>query len=170
MGENVEWKAQARDPERQRELAECLADGPPQLLEQLDTFFPTAHGRLKLRQLAADRGELIYYERPDQAGPKQSTYSLVATDQPAALGALLAQAMGVRGVVRKRRWLYRVGQTRIHFDEVEGLGAFLEVEVVLQPGQAVSEGERIAEDIRRQLAVRDEDLVEPAYIDLLVPR
>lgn len=169
MRQNVEWKARARDPRRQRELAEQLADGSPELLEQLDTFFAAPHGRLKLRQLAEDRGELIYYERPDQAGPKQSSYSLVSTNQPAALTALLAQALGVRGMVRKRRWLYRAGQTRIHFDEVEGLGAFLEVEVVLQPGQAVREGERIAEEVRRQLAVADEDLVETAYIDLLVP-
>jgi predicted adenylyl cyclase CyaB len=169
VADNVEWKAHSRDPQQQRELAERLADGPPELLEQADTFFPTPHGRLKLRQLAVDRGELIYYERPDEAGPKQSTYVLAATDQPEALSAILTRALGVRGVVRKRRWLYRVGQTRIHFDEVEGLGTFLEVEVVLQPGQTISEGERIAEDIRRQLAVRDEDLVGSAYIDLLMP-
>jgi predicted adenylyl cyclase CyaB len=167
MPSNIEWKARARDPQRQRQLAERLANGPPELLEQIDTFFSVAHGRLKLRQLAAERGELIYYERSDQAGPKQSTYSLAATNQPEALAALLAQALGVRGVVHKRRWLYRAGQTRIHFDEVEGLGSFLEVEVVLQPGQAIREGERIAEEARRQLAVHDEDLVEVAYIDLL---
>lgn len=169
MAENVEWKARAQDPRRQRELADRLADRPPELLEQLDTFFLAAHGRLKLRQLAADHGELIYYERADQAGPKRSAYSLVSTDQPEALSALLARALGVRGTICKRRWLYRVGQTRIHFDEVEELGTYLEVEVVLESGQAVSEGERIAEEIRRQLGVRDEDLVEAAYIDLLMP-
>lgn len=166
---NVEWKARARDPERQRKLAEQLAEAPPELLEQVDTFFPVAHGRLKLRQLAPDRGELIAYERSDVAGPKQSTYSVVRIDQPQALADCLARALGVRGVVRKRRWLYRTSQTRIHLDEVEGLGVFLEVEVVLRPGQAVGEGERIAEDIRRQLDVRDGDLIEVAYIDLLVP-
>ena len=85
------------------------------------------------------------------------------------LADCLARVLGVRGVVRKRRWLYLVGQMRIHLDEVEGLGVFLEVEVVLQPGQAVGEGERLAEDVRRRLDVRAEDLVEVAYIDLLAP-
>jgi hypothetical protein len=33
MRTNIEWKARARDPERQRNLAARLANGPPQLLE-----------------------------------------------------------------------------------------------------------------------------------------
>jgi predicted adenylyl cyclase CyaB len=75
--------------------------------------------------------------------------------------------LGVRGEVRKRRWLYLAGQARIHLDEVEGLGTFLEVEVVLQPGQSVAEGQRVASELRRALDVSDRDLVERAYIDLL---
>jgi len=165
---NVEWKARVRDPGRQRQLTGQLAEGPVELLEQVDTFFAVPHGRLKLRQLAADRGELIHYERPDVAGPKHSTYAVLRTDQPCVLADVLARALGVRGVVRKRRWLYLAGQTRIHFDEVEGLGTFLEVEVMLGPGQTLREGERIAEEVRQRLDVRDDDLVKTAYIDLLV--
>jgi adenylate cyclase class IV len=167
MGTNIEWKARARDAGRQRELAARLASGPPELLEQADTFFLAARGRLKLRQLAPDRGELIAYERPDQAGPKPSLYSISRTADPAGLREVLAQAQGVRGEVRKRRWLYLVGQSRIHLDEVEGLGTFLEVEVVLEPRQSVAEAERIALGLRRALDVRDEDLIEGAYMDLL---
>jgi predicted adenylyl cyclase CyaB len=167
MGRNVEWKAKVRDLVRQRSLAEQLAESPPQLLEQIDTFFHAPHGRVKLRRLSGDHGELIHYVRPDQSGPKQSNYSLVRTDQPEVLRELLSQALGVRGEVRKRRWLYLAGQVRIHLDEVEGLGTFLEVEVVLKPEQSVGESERIAETIRRQLEVTEEDLIESAYIDLL---
>jgi predicted adenylyl cyclase CyaB len=167
MGTNIEWKAHARDPDRQRELAERLTGRPPELLEQLDTFFPVPRGRLKLRQLAPDHGELIYYERPDQAGPKPSNYSITRTAEPAALREVLGQSLGVRGEVRKRRWLSLVGQSRIHLDEVEGLGTFLEVEVVLQPGQSVGEAQRIALELRRALDVRDEDLIQGAYLDLL---
>jgi adenylate cyclase class IV len=167
MPSNVEWKARARDVGRQGALAAGLAGGAGELLEQVDTFFHVPHGRLKLRTFDRSRGELIYYHRPDQAGPRQSTYSLVATDRPDALGVTLAQALGVRGVVRKRRRLFLAGPSRIHVDEVEGLGAFLEVEVVLRPGQPAAEGERIAAALRQDLEVRDEDLVERAYIDLL---
>jgi predicted adenylyl cyclase CyaB len=136
-------------------------------LEQTDTFFNAPRGRLKLRQLFADRGELIFYDRPDRAGPKLSVYVITRTTEPAALRETLAQALGVRGEVRKRRWLYLVGPSRIHFDQVEGLGTFLEVEVVLQPGQTAPEGEQVAAALRAELGVHEADLIERAYIDLL---
>lgn len=167
MAINVEWKARARNPERQRRLAEQLSDRPPEVLEQEDTFFLVPHGRLKLRQLGPHQGELIFYERSDRVGSRESVYSLVPTDIPAFLRDLLAQALGIRAVLRKRRTLYRVGQTRIHFDEVEGLGLFLEVEVVLEPEQAIEEAQRIAGHLRQQLEVAHEDLLGCAYMDLL---
>ncbi len=170
MASNIEWKARACEPQRQGALAKELSGGSPELLEQIDTFFHAAHGRLKLRRFSSGSGELIHYHRPDWPGPKQSTYSIVRTDLPDALRDLLAQSLGVLGEVRKRRCLYLAGQTRIHLDEVEGLGTFLEVEVVLRPDQAVHEGERIAEEMRRRLAVRVEDLVAVAYIDLILDR
>lgn len=168
MAHNVEWKARVSDPHRQRKLAEQLAGSPPELLEQLDTFFPVSHGRLKVRRFAPNSGELIHYHRPNQLGPKLSTYSLVRTDQPDALRDLLSASLGVLGEVRKQRWLYLVGQTRIHFDEVAELGTFLEVEVVLRPEQSLLEGEQLADQLRRALAIRDEDLVAVAYLDLIL--
>jgi len=47
--------------------------------------------------------------------------------------AALGQAIGIKGVVRKRRMLYMIGQTRVHVDQVEGLGDFMELEVQTQP-------------------------------------
>jgi predicted adenylyl cyclase CyaB len=73
----------------------------------------------------------------------------------------------MRGVVRKRRLFYRVGNTRVHLDDVEGLGCFLELEVVLNKGQTPEEGESVAKEIMKQLAIRESDLVQEAYIDLL---
>jgi predicted adenylyl cyclase CyaB len=127
-------------------------------------------GRLKLRVLAPDVGYLIYYERPDQDGPKRSDYHLAKTDEPENLKTALKLALGVRGVVRKTRYLYLVGQTRIHLDEVEGLGHFMELEVVLREGQSDAEGQAIAEDLMRRLGVREEALLEGAYMDLLESR
>ena len=105
MGSNVEWKARAHDPQHQRAQAEQLAPSPPELLEQIDTFFHVPQGRLKLRRLSAHCGELIHYHRPDQPGPKQSTYSLVHVSERDALRDLLGHALGVLGEVRKKRWL-----------------------------------------------------------------
>ena len=122
---------------------------------------------MKLRIFTAERGELIYYERPDTTGPKHSTYVRTTTDQPAALQRVLTAALGVRGVVRKQRRLYILGQTRVHVDEVEGLGDFVELEVVLHPTQTVAEGTDIATALMQALAIEDDALIAGAYIDLL---
>ena len=168
MPSNIEIKARAEDFARKRELAEALAGGPPQVIRQQDTFFPCANGRLKLRRLAEDRGELIAYRREDLAGTKQSDYLLYRTGEPEALRGVLAEALGTGVVVTKTRLLYLVGQTRVHLDEVEGLGTFLELEVVLAEGQAAEDGHRTAQEIMEKLEVREGDLLTGAYADMLV--
>ncbi len=167
MPRNVEVKTRVGDLNAVRARVEKLADAPAVVLDQVDTFFRTPEGRLKLRVFPDGKGELIAYRRPDSAGPKTSEYSIYRTSQPEALGAALRGVLGVRGVVRKRRLLYLVGQTRVHLDEVDGLGSFLELEVVLADGQAPGDGEAIARQLLRELGVRDEDRVAGAYIDLL---
>ena len=131
-----------------------------------DTFFTSSKGRLKLRRLSPTQGELIFYERPDCPGPKQSDYIEVTTEDPDGFRQILAKALGIEGIVLKKRHLFLVGQTRIHLDEVEELGNFLELEVVLQEGQKAEEGMVIATDLLEKLGVRKEDLVAEAYIDL----
>ena len=170
MPSNIEIKARVSNPARRRELAERLAGTPPTVLLQEDTFFPGARGRLKLRQLSSTHGELISYHRADLAGTKQSHYLLSRTSEPATLRTVLADAYGTGTVVTKTRLLYLVGQTRIHLDEVAGLGSFLELEVVLADGQPPNEGHRIAREIMAALEVRDDDLIEGAYADLLANR
>jgi predicted adenylyl cyclase CyaB len=170
LATNVEIKARVQDLAGLHERAEQLSDTPVELLLQEDTFFVVPKGRLKLRVLAPDRGQLVYYEREDRAGPKSSYYLVAPTPDPASLHAALAAALGVRGVVRKRRWLFLVGQTRVHLDDVEELGAFMELEVVLQPGQSSEEGQAIAEDLMERLGIAREDLIEGAYMDLLEAR
>lgn len=166
MAHNVEIKAVLREPEALRARLEELADEGPELLSQADTFFYSRNGRLKLRRLG-DRAELIYYERADAQEPTESQYLKTAVADGAAIEAMLSVALEVRGTVRKRRWLYRVGQTRIHVDEVEGLGHFLELEVVLGASQPASEGRAIARELMASIGVDEADLVAGAYIDLL---
>ncbi|XP_051629705.1 LOW QUALITY PROTEIN: uncharacterized protein LOC127463821 [Manacus candei] len=144
--------------------------GQGQLLVQADTFFRVPRGRLKLRRTQDGRGELIFYERPDTAGPKLSSFTITPTADPDGLEAVLAQALGVLGIVRKERLLYLVGQTRVHLDRVEGLGDFLELEVVLRQEQSVQDGERVARELLRALGVGEHDLVSGAYLDLLLAK
>src|SRR5512138_1235432 len=167
MPANIEIKARLRNSADLNRRAAALSDTPVQIIPQEDTVFNAPHGRLKLRELARDRGQLIYYERQDTAGPKRSHYLIAETADSAALKTVLAEALGIRGVIRKRRSLYLVGQTRIHVDEVEDLGQFMELEVVLRPGQSEAEGQAIAADLMAKLGVSESDLLKGAYMDLM---
>ena len=71
--------------------------------------------------------------------------------------------------MRKQRFLYIIGNTRIHLDEVEGLGTFLELEVVLSGGDSLEQGQTIAAELMTTLGIQNTDLREGAYIDLLEP-
>jgi len=170
MPANIEIKVRARDFDAIKSRAEKISDTPAETIRQEDIFFNAAHGRLKLRILAPDRGELIHYERFDQSGPKRSEYHIAWTSQPNALKRVLELAYGIRGVVRKTRYLYLVGQTRVHLDDVQGLGRFLELEVVLREDQSDEEGRAIAEQLMKELGIEKSDLLEGAYMDMLEKR
>jgi adenylate cyclase class IV len=167
MPSNIEIKARLRDPTATRVLAEKLSGAPGEIIEQHDTFFRSARGRLKLRQFSTTRGELIFYDRADIAGTKQSNYLIVPTSAPEQLVAVLSAALVAQQTVTKTRLLFLVGQTRVHLDSVAELGWFIELEVVLRPGQSTDEGHRIARELMTALDIREPDLVECAYADLL---
>ena len=167
MARNVEIKARVHDLDATRRRAAALAQGPSEFISQVDTFFVVPRGRLKVRQFENGSGELIAYDRADEAGPKQSSYVIAACADAHALCDALACALAVRGRVVKRRELYMVGRTRVHLDEVERLGRFLELEVVLHDGEPMEAGEREARDLMRRLGIEAKDLVTGAYLDLL---
>ena len=166
MPVNIELKARVRDFAQLQQAAERLSDTPCQVIPQEDTFFNCPHGRMKMRVLSPHHGQLVYYQRQDITGPKRSDYQIFETDAPAGLKTILAQAYRVRGIIDKTRYLYKVGQTRIHLDVVKGLGNFMELEVVLQPGQTDAEGQAIAQSLMEALGIAAEDLVDSAYMDL----
>lgn len=170
MPTNIEIKARVRDLAQTQRRAEAVSDAPLEVIPQEDIFFHTPRGRLKLRLLHGRQGQLIYYTRPDREGPKRSDYHISYTPDPENLRRVLELAYGVRGIVRKTRYLYRVGQTRIHLDDVEGLGQFVELEVVMRPGQPDGEGQAIAEALMSSLGVEKSDLLEGSYMDLLDSR
>lgn len=169
MNRNVEIKAQLTESqfEQARQAASQLASSAPQQLIQTDTFFNCTHGRLKLRQFGDGSGELIFYQRPDAGGAKTSDYLRSPIENHEALRDVLAGSLGIRGVVRKKRILYLVQQTRIHLDEVESLGKFLELEVVLAATDSVFDGEQIIKQLLGQLGITSGQLVAGAYMDLL---
>jgi predicted adenylyl cyclase CyaB len=166
VARNIEIKARVPDLARLRVRAASLAPVPPTVLVQTDTFFDVPRGRLKLREFGAGSAELIFYERADQTGPKESSYFRYECSEPKTLAALLGRNLGIRGVVEKRREVFLIGRARIHLDDVRGLGTFMEIEVVLDDGAAAA-GEREARRLLAAFDISESALVAPAYIDLL---
>ena len=170
MPSNVELKAKVHNLPGLLDRARNLADGPPEIIHQKDTFFQVPIGRLKLRDFCDGTGVLIRYNRPDTTGPKVSDYAISPTADPESLEKLLVGALPVIGVVTKTRTLLLAGRTRIHIDEVEGLGWFMELEVVLGEGDQVAAGEEEARRLLADLGISTDDLVEGAYLDLLAEK
>uniref|UniRef100_A0A131Z4I9 Adenylate cyclase n=1 Tax=Rhipicephalus appendiculatus TaxID=34631 RepID=A0A131Z4I9_RHIAP len=141
MPSNVELKARLADRSRLIDVVRTMAHAHS-VLRQQDTYFGAARGRLKLRlqELLAENGEAQ---------------------------RLLSRSMGVRGIVQKRRDLFLVGQTRVHVDTVEGLGDFVELEVVLEDTQTTEDGQAIAKGLCKELGIGDDGLISGSYIDML---
>lgn len=168
---NVELKA--RDPDPQRSLRLALAAGAQQagMLEQTDTYFHAAHGRLKLREQTGSEGRrawLIPYERADESSARQSSYRLVPVERPEGMKEALTGALGVLVVVRKRRELLLWRGVRIHLDRVDGLGAFIEIEAVADEHSDLTGEHRLVTELMEMLKIDPSQIVSFSYSDALM--
>jgi predicted adenylyl cyclase CyaB len=167
MPRNVEIKARIDSVESILPRVVQIADSGPVLITQDDTFFRCETGRLKLRTFPDGSGELIFYRRSDAGSPRESFYVRAPVSDPESLRNALTLAYGQTGRVRKERTLYHAGRTRIHLDRVEGLGSFLELEVVLSEDEPTGTGIREAEGLMGRLGITSSHLVVGAYVDLI---
>jgi predicted adenylyl cyclase CyaB len=167
VARNIEIKARISQVSDLVGPVGALADQGPTEIIQDDTFFACRTGRLKLRAFSNTSGELIFYQRSNEQGPKESFYVRTATAAPDSLRETLTLAYGVVGRVRKHRTLFLAGRTRIHLDVVENLGHFLELEVVLQEDEPLESGIHEAQRLMQQLGIAPSQLIERAYVDLL---
>lgn len=164
---NVEIKCRCGDLAAVQARAEALGARDAGLLVQRDTFFAGVHARLKLRVLEGGQAELISYQRPDVPQARTSLYRIAPVEEPEALAAVLAHALGEAGTVRKRRRLLLLRRTRIHLDEVEGLGSFVELETVLGEGDPEAEGQAELAAIATALGLDGAERLEIPYVELL---
>jgi predicted adenylyl cyclase CyaB len=168
MARNVEIKARIENVGVYVPILTNMASSGPLETAHDDTFFNCPNGRLKLRAFSIEAGELIFYRRVNQAGPKVSFFVRSPTSSPETLRESLSLAYGQIGRIRKYRTLFLVGRTRVHLDRVEGLGHFLELEVMLVGEESAEEGVREASQLMDQLGIQPEQLIEGAYLDLML--
>jgi adenylate cyclase class IV len=170
MAQNVEIKARVTNFEEILPIVQALADRGPESIEQDDTFFACAAGRLKLRVFGDGTGELIAYERANEPGPKCSDYAITLVGDPQTMRQTLTRALGMTGRVVKRRTLFQIGRTRVHLDRVHELGDYLEIEVVLAPNESTNSGITEARILLERLRIEPSQLVSLAYVDLIRSR
>jgi homotetrameric cytidine deaminase len=163
---NVELKARDADPEATLRRALELGASDEGVLRQRDTYFGRARGRLKLREQDPGGAQLIAYQRPDDAQPRTSAYRIAAVADPDALREALDAALGTRVVVDKRRHLLLYENVRIHIDDVEGLGAFVELEGVAARESDLTREHELVEHLRVELGLGEP--VPVSYSDLLL--
>jgi homotetrameric cytidine deaminase len=165
---NIEFKARDPQPRRTLELARALGAEDRGEIAQTDTYFSHARGRLKLREQEPGEAELIQYRRADAPGARESEYRRVPAADADGLRAALDAALGTLVVVEKRRRLLLHENVRIHLDEVEGLGSFLELEAVAKADSDLATEHDKVSRLRAALEVGEDSLVPQSYSDLLL--
>lgn len=164
---NIELKARLADLRAARDVARAIATKRLGVQRQVDTYFHCNRGRLKLRQIDGLSAALVWYDRPDRKGPKPSRYQLVPVSNPETLKAALAAALGVRGVVEKRREIFLVDDVRIHLDRVVGLGDFLEFEAVVGAETDDAAARAKVDLLAEKFGIDPADLLPGSYGDML---
>ncbi len=165
--ENVEIKARCADLRRMEQAVRAAGAVWEGNLNQVDIYFIVNQGRLKLRREDSQHEALIYYRRPDSHSAKVSRYEVVPIAPNQKIVSILEQALGVKTRVRKRRQLWRLDNIRIHLDEVEGLGSFIEFEVEVLPGRDIEGCRAQAAQLVNRLGIPPSDLIAGSYSDLL---
>ena len=167
MQSNLELKARVASPDAIRRVAVEIGATPDGVMRQVDTYFRVSNGRLKLRVIDGDTGELIRYDRSETTDERVSQFERYEVADHGALGTMLEAALGIDIVVRKRRELFWYKGARVHLDDVENLGAFVEFEI---PSAGITDPEALMSELRSAFSINPRDILRPSYSDLLRER
>jgi len=167
--QNLEFKSELREPDLARAALRRLGAAPVGTVKQVDTYFRVASGRLKKRETEFDGNpepaEFIHYERHDRATPKISKFDIFTEEQAAARFGTLPLPVWL--VVTKTREIFMHGGLRVHLDEVEGLGRFIEFEALVSRNQNMARCHELVGELRRALGPTLGEPVSVSYSDLL---
>ena len=168
MARNIELKARCPDLARAEAICRQLGAVLQWTRRQTDIYFRVADGRLKLRIEEPGGATLVAYHRPDTPAARDSHYELTPVGDPDATLADLDSRHGILVRVVKARTLYLLGHVRIHLDRVEGLGAFLEFEAIMAPGEDEGATQALLSRLRDAFGLAPEPLIGQSYSDLLL--
>src|SRR3989344_674363 len=167
---NIEIKAKSNNHEKIREFLKSHNADFKGIDHQVDTYFKVGRGRLKLREGNIENF-LIYYERENKEGPKQSDIILFKSAPGSSLKSILVNANGVLTVVDKTREIYYIENVKFHIDTVQELGTFMEIEAIDEDGSIGKE--KLLEQCNEYLRlfeIEATDLISVSYSDLLLEK
>lgn len=165
---NIEIKARCSEPEKIRKLLRERGAGFKGVDNQTDTYYKVPKGRLKLRQGNIENS-LIFYERPDRAGPKRADVRLFTLDKDSAISEVINSALEVLVVVKKKREIYFIKNIKFHIDEVECLGSFVEIEVIDTTGRiGTKKLTQQCDEYMRLFEITKDHLLSNSYSDMLL--
>ena len=137
---------------------------------QTDTYFNVPTGRLKLREGNIENS-LIYYERQNTAGAKQSDVLLYKHAPDKTLKDILVRTHGVKVIVEKTRKIYFMDTVKFHFDTIVGLGTFIEVEAIDNTGEiGIEQLKEQCDKYARFFEINDSDYIALSYSDLIMEK
>ena len=167
---NVEIKAKCDNPSGIRNYLLANNAEFKGIDEQADTYFNVRNGRLKLREGNIENN-LIFYERTNQAGPKNSHFHLVKVEDAKAMKEVLTKSIGVKVVVKKKREIYYISNVKFHIDEVPGLGSFVEIEAGnILADLSMEQLKEQCDFYIKEFGIEPEDSVEVSYSDMLLEK
>lgn len=162
---NLEFKAELRDPQVARSICRSLRAAWIAEVQQVDTYYRVPSGRLKKREQFGEPVEFIFYERPNRSSPKISKFEIYSQEQAAERFG--STPLPIWTIVRKTREIFILNHTRIHLDKVEGLGTFLELESIVSKQHDQSKCALDIAELRKALAPVLGEPIDCSYSDLL---
>lgn len=165
---NYEFKAIAKNIDELEEKLLSLNPFFKGLDHQIDTYFNVPNGRLKLREGNIENA-LIYYERENWDAAKQSNVLLYQHNPNISLKNILIKINGIKAIVDKNRKIYFIENVKFHFDSVEGLGTFIEVEAIDNDGKiGVQKLQEQCDYYKTFLGISDKDILAESYSDMIL--
>jgi adenylate cyclase class 2 len=163
---NIEIKSKYPNAEKAKSIARELGAQYAGVDRQVDTYFKTKSGRLKLRESSLSGAQLVPYIRPDELGPKKSEYLVIPVENAELCKNLFSQILGTEVVVEKSREIFLVGNVRVHIDEVQGLGSFFEFEAVYSDSKDEAQERNKVEKLIKHFEIAEDDLLTLSYREL----
>jgi len=168
MPQNLELKARIPSIGQAAHVARRLHARAKGILHQRDIYYKIPRGRLKLRMINRRSAELIFYSRPNKKGSRYSKYAILPVADMALVHSLCTKAFGTMVEVEKQRRLFLYKNSRIHVDDVRGLGTFIEFEVLVLHGkrQAV----QLMANLSEEFQIHRRAVVSGSYSDMLMKK